>query len=117
MWKKLVFAIALAVIGLAGAVVFRGSGSNRVERAVGVAAPPAIVFAVISDLRRWPGWWPREPLEGEVQRTYGGPTTGVGASSYWSAGDAVGRGRVTITDATDGKIDIELELTGPRPAE
>lgn len=117
MWKKVVFTIALAAIGFAGAIVFRGAGRNRAERAVKVAAPPAVVLAVISDLRRWPEWWPRERLEGDVQRTYGGPTTGVGASSYWSAGDAVVRGRMTITDASDGKIDVELELTGPHPAE
>ncbi|HEY6808937.1 MAG TPA: SRPBCC family protein [Gemmatimonadales bacterium] len=115
--KKVVFAIALAAIGFAGAMVFRHTGNNRAERAVSVAAPPAVVLAVISDLRRWPEWWPRERLEGQVQRSYGGPATGVGASSYWSAGDAVGRGRMTITDASDGKIMVELELTGPRPAE
>jgi polyketide cyclase/dehydrase/lipid transport protein len=115
MWKKVVVAIALAAVGLAGAILSRGAGNNRAERAVRVDAPPAVVLAVISDLRRWPEWWPRERLAGEVQRTYGGPATGVGASSWWSAGDAVVRGRLTITDASDGKIDVELELTGPHP--
>jgi uncharacterized protein YndB with AHSA1/START domain len=117
MWKKVVFTIALAAIGVAGAIVSRGQGRTRAERTVRVAAPPAVVLAVISDLRRWPEWWPRERAEGEVQRTYGGPATGVGASSWWSAGEAVGRGRMTITDASDGKIDVELELSGPHPAE
>jgi hypothetical protein len=117
MWKKVGFAIALAATGLAGAFVSRGAGSNRAERAVRVAAPPDVVLAVISDLRRWPEWWPRERPEGQVQRTYGGPITGVGASSWWSAGDAVVRGRMTITDASDGKIDVELELTGPHSAQ
>lgn len=117
MWKKVVVAIALAAIGLAGAILSRGPGTDRAERAVRVAAPPAVVLAVISDLRRWPEWWPREHPAGEVQRTYGGPATGVGASSWWSAGDAVVRGRMTITDASDGRIDVELELTGPHPTQ
>ncbi|HET7787853.1 MAG TPA: SRPBCC family protein [Myxococcales bacterium] len=118
MWKKVGFAIALAAIGLAGAIVSRGTGRNqRAERTVRVAAPPAVVLAVISDLRRWPEWWPRERLEGEVQRTYGGPATGVGSSAYWAAGDAVERGRITITDASEQRIEVELELSGPHPAE
>jgi carbon monoxide dehydrogenase subunit G len=118
MWKRVGLAIALAAIGIAGAIVSRGTaGNQRAERSVRVAAPPAVVLAVISDLRRWPEWWPRERLEDEVQRTYGGPATGVGASSYWSAGDAVVRGRMTITDASDGKIEVELELSGSRHAE
>src|SRR3954469_14723857 len=117
MWKKLLLAIALLAVGFAGAILSRRTGENRAERSVRVAAAPSVVLAVVSDLRRWPEWWPRERLEGEVQRTYGGPETGVGASSYWSAGDAVGRGRLTITDASDGAIAVELELSGPRAAQ
>ncbi len=119
MWKKLAVA-GVAVAALAFAAVLwsrRPVQPQRAERAVTVAAPAAVVLSLISDLRRWPEWSPRERLDPGVHRTYGGPASGLGSSYYWSGDARVGEGRLTVTDVSPAMVGVELELKKPRPAD
>lgn len=118
MWKKVAFAgIAVAALAFASALwLHRAAQPQKAERALTIAAPPAVVLALISDLRRWPEWSPRERLDPGVRRTYGGPPSGLGSSCYWSGDDRVGEGRLTVTDVTADMVGVELELKKPRPA-
>jgi hypothetical protein len=113
MWKKIAIAgLAVAALALAAALFFRRPGQpQRAERAVSVAAPPALVLALISNLQRWPEWSPLERLDPTVRRTYGGPPTGLGSSYYWSGGSR------TVTDLTPSMVGVELELKKPHPAD
>src|SRR4051812_3284998 len=106
MWKKVAVAgFAVAALASAAALWFRHSAApQRAERGVVVAAPPAVVLGLISDLRRWPEWSPREKLDPGVRRTYGGPANGLGSSYYWSGDDRVGEGRLTVTDLTNAMV-------------
>jgi hypothetical protein len=119
MWKKVAVAgFAVAALASAGAFWLRRPAQpQKAERAVTVAAPPAVVLGVISDLRRWPEWSPRERLDPAVRRSYGGPPSGLGSSYYWSGDARVGEGRLTITDLTTSMVGVELELKKPRPAD
>src|SRR4051794_32760731 len=92
MWKKLGIAgVAVAALAVAAAIFFRRPGQpQRAERAVSVAAPPALVLALISDLQRWREWSPLERLDPDASRTYGGPPSGLGSSYYWSRGSRMG---------------------------
>lgn len=119
MWKKVALAgFAVAALAFAAALWSRRPAQpQKAERAVTIAAPPAVVLAVISDLRRWPEWSPRERLDPGVRRTYGGPPTGLGSSYYWVGDARVGEGRLTITDLSATTIGVELELKKPRPAD
>src|SRR3954462_4622779 len=104
MKKAAAAGLALAVLaGVVIAVSSRGGSPRRVEREVLVAAPPEMVLEYVSDLRRWPEWSPRERLDPEVRRTYGGPARGVGSSYYWSGNERIGQGRVTGTAAGGGE--------------
>src|SRR3954454_8285101 len=118
MKKVAVAGLALAVLaGVVIAVSGRGASPRRVEREVVVAAPPEMVLEYVSDLRRWPEWSPRERLDPEVRRTYGGPARGVGSSYYWSGNERIGQGRRTVPAAAEGKVEVELELKQPRAVE
>src|SRR5689334_10674188 len=119
MWKKVALA-GVALAALASAAVFwlrRPAQPQKAERGIVIAAPRAVVLALISDLRRWPEWSPREQRDPNVHRTYGGPPSGLGSSCYWSGDDRVGEGRLTITDLTADMVGVELELKKPRPAD
>ena len=45
-----------------------------------ISAPPAAVFAEVSDFRNWSKWSPYEKLDPAMKRTFGPQTSGVGAS-------------------------------------
>jgi hypothetical protein len=86
--------------------------ARRVERSIVVAAPPGTVLAQLRDLHRWSAWSPWEGVATDVHATYGGPRSGVGASCYWPVEGRAERGRVTIVGASDGQVDVELEIPG-----
>ncbi|HET7787850.1 MAG TPA: SRPBCC family protein [Myxococcales bacterium] len=119
MLKKVAIAgVAVAALAVAASLWSRRPAQQqKAERSVSVAAPPAVVLALISDLRRWPEWSPRERLDPGVQRTYGGPPSGLGSSYYWTGDDRMGEGRLTVTDLTPSMVGVELELKKPRPAD
>jgi len=119
MLKKVAIAgLAVAALAVAAALFFRRPAQpQHAERAVTVAAPPAVVLALISDLRRWQEWSPLERLDPSVRRTYGGPPTGLGSSYYWAGGSRMGEGRLTVTDLTPSMVGVELELKKPHPAD
>jgi hypothetical protein len=56
-----------------------GSNACTVRRERRIDAPPAAIRERIVDLHRWTSWSPWEDLDPDLQRTYGGPETGVGA--------------------------------------
>jgi hypothetical protein len=48
-----------------------------------------------------------------VERSYGGPSAGVGASAYWAEQDHPdARARVTVTRVTGSVVELELERGG-----
>jgi hypothetical protein len=109
--KKLSLTAAAVLLTSAGFAAFVATqpATYRVARSTRMAAPPAVVLAHLTDLRRWSSWtsWPHR--DAESQQTYGGPVTGVGSSVYWSRGIAAG-GRMTIVGATADQVELEVEL-------
>ena len=51
----------------------------RVQRSQRIAAPPQVIASHIDDFREWAAWSPYEKLDPAMQRTFSGPTMGVGA--------------------------------------
>lgn len=89
----------------------------RVERSAVVAALPEAILAHLVDLRRWTSWSPWEPAGAPaeaIQRTFGGPATGAGATCYWSGGGEIGKGRMTLLRAGPGSVQLEREVELPR---
>jgi polyketide cyclase/dehydrase/lipid transport protein len=100
-------AAVLAAAGTAAALVAARPASYRVSRSERVAAPPPVVLAEVSDLRRWSSWtsWPRR--EAGSQQTYGGPAAGVGASVYWARPGAAVE-RLSVVAVTAERVELEL---------
>jgi uncharacterized protein YndB with AHSA1/START domain len=106
----LVVIAALAVVGFA----MTRPATYRVERQTTIAAAPVTVYAAVEDFNRWPEWSPWEKLDPTMTRDIGGAPRGAGSVYEWSGNSKVGKGRMTIVDATPpARIDIKLEFIEP----
>jgi Polyketide cyclase / dehydrase and lipid transport len=72
-----------------------------VERKIRIDAPASVVYERIVDFHRWPTWSPYEELDPDMNRTYVGAESGVGAVYEWSGNLKAGAGRMEIVDALD----------------
>lgn len=90
----------------------------HIERSLVIAAPPEAVFAEVYDLHAWRSWSPWESLDPQMERSYAGPSRGVGASYAWkSRNGKVGQGRMTIESCqAPVLVGLELDLVKPFPA-
>ncbi len=115
MKKKLLVVLALLAAAVAGVLVSGAMQPEKyhVERSVMIAAPPDVVYAALSDFRRFPEWSPWEKMDPGMTRTMSSPSSGVGASYAWK-GEKVGEGRMTIVSAKPNElVDIKLEFLKP----
>lgn len=69
----------------------------RVQRAIVVDAPRAVIHRCVNDLRQWHRWggWSHD-ADPTVELSYAGPATGAGAIHRWH-GDRAGAGDIQIT--------------------
>ena len=76
--KAIVLIVLLAVGALA---VFVQTRPDRfhVERSATIGAPSAAIFPHINDFHQWVAWSPWEKVDPQLQRSYDGPSSGVGA--------------------------------------
>ncbi len=85
-----------------------------VERSITIEAPPAAIFALVADFRRWIEWSPWEGLDPELQRTYSGSNAGAGASYEWSGNRKAGKGQMTIVEVVEpSSISVDLRFDKP----
>lgn len=113
MLKKIGVGLAALLVVL-GIVVAVQPSTYRVERKITINAGPEAVFAHLEDMKAWAAWSPWDKLDPNMQKTFEGPTKGVGASYTWSGNDDVGKGRMTITAATaPTSVTYKLEFIEP----
>lgn len=107
--------IVIAVL-LAALLVYAATrpDSFRVERSIGIQAPPEKVFALINDLRAWSRWSPWEGKDPGMQRSFSGPDSGQGAAYAWEGNKNVGTGRMEIVETSPpSRIVIKLDFMKP----
>jgi uncharacterized protein YndB with AHSA1/START domain len=86
----------------------------EVQREADIPAAAAKVFALIADFHRWTEWSPWEALDPDLQRTYSGAESGVGAVYEWSGNRKAGQGRMEITAADAvSRVVIALQFLKP----
>jgi uncharacterized protein YndB with AHSA1/START domain len=92
--KKIAGAVlALVVLAIAGGYLL--PSTVHVERAIVVDAPPAQVFALLSDFNAWDGWSPWAKLDPNTDMAITG--TGLGQTMTWASDNPqVGQGSQTI---------------------
>lgn len=115
--KSVIKAIIFLIMGFT--VIFYGGalllpGEARVERSTVIAAAPAKVYAIVSDLRRMPEWSPWLETDPQTRFDFEGPTEGAGQVMRWSSGNPmVGSGTLTVTEATpDVRVATASDYTG-----
>lgn len=113
MLKKILIGLAVIVVVFLIVVAFQPA-DYRVTRTATIAAPPAVVFAQVDDLRKWEAWSPWAKMDPAMKVTYTGPAAGVGAVSGWAGNSEVGEGRMTITESRPSElIRFHLEFIKP----
>jgi len=86
----------------------------EVVRSGSVPASPPVVTDLIADFHRWTEWSPWEGLDPDMQRTYSGATSGVGAVYEWAGKGKAGAGRMEITAIDpDATIHVDLQFIKP----
>jgi hypothetical protein len=88
----------------------------RVQRSLRIAAPPKVIASHIDDFREWAAWSPYEKLDPAMQRTFSGPTRGVGAVYGWNGNSKAGAGQMEIIEDTPERVAFKLEFTRPMRA-
>ena len=87
--------------------------SFEVTRSTTIQADPARVHGLVNDFHEWTAWSPWEDVDPDLQRTYSGPSSGVGAHYAWKGNRKAGEGSMEITGSTADRIDIELAFVKP----
>lgn len=113
MFKKLLQALAVALLGFAAYVAMLPS-EFRVERSGKIGAPPEKVFALVNDLHKWNDWSPWAKLDPNAKNGFEGSDAGVGASFNWDGNDEVGSGKMTIVESKPNEL-VRLKLEFNRP--
>ena len=116
MLKILAIIVVVVLVVIAGVLIYASTrpDSFRVQRSVGIKAPPQKIFPLIDDLKAWAGWSPYEKKDPAMKRTFGPITVGKGATYEWEGNRNVGQGRMEILEATaPGKVLIKLDFLKP----
>jgi hypothetical protein len=85
-----------------------------VQRSARVDASQARVYAQIADFRMWTRWSPWEDVDPNLQRTYSGAESGLGAAYAWSGNRRAGQGRMEITEAAAPSM-VRIDLRFEKP--
>jgi carbon monoxide dehydrogenase subunit G len=108
-------AIVVAVL-FAGLLLYATTRPSYIEvqRTRSIKAPPEKIVAFINDFHRWTAWSPYEGRDPAMKRTYSGAESGKGAVYEWEGNNAVGKGRMEITDvALPSRVTIKLDFFKP----
>ncbi len=109
--------IALVVVLLiAGVLIYAATKPDtfRIERSTRIKAAPEEVHALINNFDAWTQWSPWEKKDPAMKRTRSGPTEGKGAVYAWEGNNAVGQGRMEITESTvPHHVLIKLDFISP----
>jgi hypothetical protein len=108
----------LAVVGVfvAGVLAYAATKPDvfRLQRSTTINASPQTVFALINDYRNWTAWSPWEKKDPNLKRTYSEPSSGKGATYAWEGDKNVGKGSMTMTEATPAsRVALNLDFEKP----
>jgi len=110
---KILIFLAIIVVVFVVVVSLRPS-EFRVERTAVMAAPPAVVFAQVNDLRQWQEFSPWAKLDPAAKVTFTGPAYGVGSVFSWAGNKEVGEGRMIIIESRPHEL-VRFRLDFVKP--
>src|SRR6056297_312632 len=86
----------------------------RVSREIVIDAPQKLVFEQVNNHKKRSAWSPWEELDPNMDKTFDGPQSGVGAIYKWSGNDSVGSGRLEIVESKPN-VFVRSKLMYPSP--
>jgi hypothetical protein len=112
---RVVKRILAAIVFVAALLVFVAYLLPRhatVSRSIEIDVPPAVVYPLVSDLRRANEWSPWLEIDPDVEITFTGPADGVGQTMNWRSDNPnVGSGSQSITTLEpDSKVETALDF-------
>jgi hypothetical protein len=115
---RILFGILVLVLA-AAITAYTLPRQARVVRSADIAAPPATVYGIASDLRRFNEWSPWLEFDPDAEFTFTGPVDGVGQTLNWrSANPNMGTGSQVITRLEPEKaVEVDLNFGAMGPAE
>ncbi len=109
--------VLLIVLAIVAALLIYGALSPAdfsVVRATDFNATAAKVFENINDFHKWSAWSPWEKMDPNLQRSFSGTSSGVGAKYAWVGNKKVGEGNMEITQS-DANRSMQLDLHFLKP--
>jgi Polyketide cyclase / dehydrase and lipid transport len=86
----------------------------EVTRSALIPAPPEDVFPLVNSFIEWTKWSPWENVDPELDRSYSGSDSGVGARYAWSGNRKAGSGTMEIVESDFPRtIRVRLEFIKP----
>jgi len=111
------FTVLLIIIAVVAALLIYGALSPAdfsVVRSASYKATAAKVFSNINDFHNWSAWSPWEKMDPNLQRTFTGASSGVGAKYAWVGNKKVGEGSMEITRSEPAR-NMQLDLHFLKP--
>lgn len=113
MLKKIAIGLVAAIAIILGLAATKPD-TFTVQRSIAIKAAPEKIIPLISDFHNWTSWSPWEALDPNMQRTYSGSASGIGAIYNWKGNSDVGEGRMEITSlAAPARVGIKLDFIDP----
>lgn len=88
-----------------------------ITRSQVIQASPERLHELVDDFHQWRAWSPWEDLDPDLQRTYTGPDSGVGAHYAWRGNKRAGAGWMEITGLAPDRVDVRLVFSMPWQAD
>jgi uncharacterized protein YndB with AHSA1/START domain len=115
-WTIVMWIVGLAAVAVVAILIIASSKPDtfRIERRIGINAPPEKIFPLINDFQAWTQWSPWEKKDPAHKRSYSGATSGKGSVYEWEGNKNVGKGRMEIAESTPpSKVLIDLNFLSP----
>jgi uncharacterized protein YndB with AHSA1/START domain len=115
-WTIVMWIVGLAAVAVVAILIIASAKPDtfRIERRIGINAPPEKVFPLINDFHTWTQWSPWETKDPALKRSYSGATSGKGSVYEWEGNKNVGKGRMEIAESTpSSKVLIALHFLSP----
>ena len=108
--------LILMVVVIAGIVIYVASKPDefQIQRSLSIRALPDKLFPLINDLRTMQTWSAWERVDPNMQRSYSGEASGVGAKYAWQGNKKIGQGTMEIVESEPNtKIGLHMHFIKP----
>ncbi len=108
----ILFAI-VAIIALVLIIASTRPNTVHYERSTVINASPEQILPHLIDFRKWAAWSPWDKLEPDMQRSYAGASSGVGAKYAWVGRKKAGAGSMEVTEVDGSGVKVDLRFIKP----